>query len=147
MFAIDTNILVYAHNKDSEFHEKAALFLENAMNTRDQRGALYVCIPSQVLTEFINVITRHTLKSPLSLSQAIRIVQDYLDFDVQIIHQADTQIQTLLDLLASSTSRKKIFDVAIAATLKDNKIEGIYTLNVNDFKDFEFLKVINPLQE
>jgi len=147
MFAIDTNILVYAHNMDSEFHEKAALFLEDAMNNRDEGGSLPVCIPSQVLTEFINAITRQNLKFPLSLRQAISIVQDYLDFDIQIIHQTDTQIHTLLELLASASSRKKIFDVALAATLKDNKIEGLYTLNVNDFKDFEFLKVINPLQE
>ena len=45
MFAIDTNILVYAHNKDSEFNEKATLFLEKVMNDRDEEGNLSVCIP------------------------------------------------------------------------------------------------------
>jgi hypothetical protein len=29
--------------------------------------------------------------------------------------------------------------------LKDNNINGIYTANVDDFAEFEFLEVINPL--
>lgn len=147
MFAIDTNILVYAHNKDSEFNEKATAFLNNVMNDRDEQGNLSVCIPAQVLMEFINVITRQTLKSPLPLNEAVNIVQDYLDFDIQIINQLETQIQTLLELLSSISSRKKVFDVVLAATLKDHDIEGRYTLNVSDFKDFGFLKVVNPFKE
>jgi len=49
-------------------------------------------------------------------------------------------------LLSSVTTRKKIFDIALVATLKDNGISGIYTANVADFEEFSFLKVINPLK-
>jgi len=35
MFAIDTNLLVYAHNKDSKFNEQAAAFVTKVMNERD----------------------------------------------------------------------------------------------------------------
>lgn len=42
MFAIDTNLLVYAHNVDSEFHEKAFEFIEQTMNKRDETGKLSV---------------------------------------------------------------------------------------------------------
>lgn len=147
MFAIDTNILVYAHNKDSEFNEKATVFLEKVMNDRDEEGNLPVCIPTQALMEFINVITRQNLKSPLSLKEAINTVQDYLNFDIQIVNQLETQIQTFIELLSSVSTRKKVFDVALAATLKDNDIEGLYTLNVNDFKDFDFLEVVNPFED
>jgi len=146
MFAIDTNILVYAHNKDSEFNKRATVFLEKVMNDRDDDGNLSVCIPTQVLMEFINVITRHNLKSPLSLPEAIKIIQDYLDTDIQIINQRETQIQTFIELLSSVTTRKKVFDVVLAATLKDNHISGLYTLNVNDFENFDFLEIINPLE-
>ncbi|MBN2088147.1 PIN domain-containing protein [candidate division KSB1 bacterium] len=147
MFAIDTNILVYAHNKDSEFNNKATVFLEKVMNDRDEDGNLSVCIPTQVLIEFINVMTGHNLKFPLSIPEAIKIIQDYLDTDIQIISQRETQIQTFLELLASVTTRKKVFDVVLAATLKDNNISGLYTLNVKDFDDFCFLKIINPLED
>jgi hypothetical protein len=42
-------------------------------------------------------------------------------------------------------TRKKIFYVALAATLKDHNITGFYTVNVDDFREFDFLEVINPL--
>jgi len=145
MFAIDTNILVYAHNKDSEFNQDATEFLEKVMNERNDEGSLTICLPSQVLMEFVNVITRKTLQSPLLLSEAINVIQDYLATDIQIINQRETQIQTFIELLSSVTTRKKIFDVALAATLKDNDISGLYTVNVDDFKNFEFLTVTNPL--
>jgi predicted nucleic acid-binding protein len=146
MFAIDTNIFVYAHNKDSEFNEKATVFLEKVMNDRNEEGNLSVCIPSQVLMEFVNVITRQTLKSPLSLSEAIKVIQDYLESHILIINQRETQIQTFIELLSSVTTRKKVFDVALAATLKDNDISGLYTVNVDDFKGFDFLTIVNPLK-
>lgn len=145
MFAIDTNLLVYAHNEDSEFNDKATGFLEKVMNERDGEGNLSVCLPSQVLTEFVNVITRQSLDKSLSLPEAIEVVNDYQKADIKIIYQRETQIQTFLELLRSLTTRKKVFDVALAATLKDNSISGLYTANVDDFKEFDFLEVINPL--
>ncbi len=38
-----------------------------------------------------------------------------------------------------------IFDIALVATLKDNDISGLYTVNVHDFDGFDFLEVVNPL--
>ena len=146
LFAMDANLLVYAHNTDSKFHEKAAAFMEKAMNERDNEGKLSVCIPAQVLMEFIHVITWQRLEKPLSLSEAIRVVQDYIDTGILIIYQRETQIQTFLTLLSRVTSRKKMFDVALVATLKDNNISGLYTVNVDDFKEFDFLEVVNPLK-
>ena len=146
MFAIDTNLLVYAHNTDSAFNDQAAAFLERVMNERDDEGRFSVCIPTQVLMEFVHVITWSHLEKPLPLSEAIHVVHDYVDTGITIIHQRETHIQTFLALLGTVTTRKKVFDVALAASLKDNGISGLYTVNVGDFEDFDFLEVINPLQ-
>ena len=78
MYAVDTNLLVYAHNADSVFHEPAKKFIESILNTRDDTGNFQVCIPAQVLVEFINVITWSRLESPLSLLDALRLVKQYL---------------------------------------------------------------------
>ena len=144
MFAIDTNILVYAHNSGASKHEAAKAFLQNAMNTKDENGKLSVCIPAQVLVEFMNVITGTRLEAPLSLRDAKIIVEDYLNSDAEIVYPKSTQLVTLLNLLGSVKSRKKVFDVALAATLKDNGIQGLYTLNTSDFEGFAFLEVKNP---
>lgn len=146
MFSIDTNILVYAHNTDSEYNERATAFLEIVLNERDEEGNLTVCLTAQVLMEFINVITRQNLEKPLSLSEAIQVTNDYLEIGITVINQRETQIRTFLDLLSSVTTRKKVFDIALVATLKDHGISGIYTLNVADFEEFDFLEVVNPLE-
>ncbi len=145
MFALDTNLLVYAHNVDAPFHAPAKTFINDVMSKRDAQGHLSVCIPAQVFVEFLNVITWQKMSTPLSLNDARQVVQDYLDTGVTIIHPQTTQLDTFLTLLKSTTSRKRIFDTALASTLKDNGILGIYTVNVNDFKQFDFLDVKNPL--
>ncbi|MBF0352323.1 MAG: type II toxin-antitoxin system VapC family toxin [SAR324 cluster bacterium] len=146
LFALDTNLLVYAHNADSVFHTKASAFVEQVMNERDAEGKLSIRIPVQVFMEFIHVMTWAQLEKPISLSSAIRIVQDYLDSGVSLIHQQHTQLQTTLELLQKTQSRKRLFDVALAATLKNNHVVGLYTVNTKDFEIFDFLKVINPLE-
>lgn len=145
MFALDTNLLVYAHNVDAPFHKAAKAFVEKVLNERDSAGNLTVCIPAQVLVEFLNVITWAKLESPLPLPIALRVVQHYIDTGVTIVHPLPTQLNTLLELLATVKTRKKIFDVALAATLRDNSIVGLYTLNTKDFIEFTFLDVVNPL--
>lgn len=145
MFAIDTNLFVYTHNSISEFHEKSVAFMERVMNEQDEFGNLLVCVPAQVFMEFIHVITWQRLEKPLSLEQATQVIQDYMDAGITILPQQNTQIQTFLELLKQVTTRKKMFDVALVATLKDNGITKLYTANVKDFKEFEFLTVVNPL--
>jgi predicted nucleic acid-binding protein len=145
MFVLDTNILIYAHNKGSAFHQKAAAFVRKVIAERDENGQHVVGIVPQVFAEFINVITRQTIETPLSPEAAILVVEKYLRANIPVIHPLPTQLQTFLALAKAATTRKKTFDIYLAATLKDNGIEGLYTVNVGDFQDFTFLKVVNPL--
>jgi uncharacterized protein len=144
MYAIDTNLLVYAHNTASPLHTQAKTFVESVLNQRDSEGGLSVCIPAQVLTEFLNVITWHRLEAPQPLPQAIQIVQDYLNTGVPILYQQTTQLDTFMSLLQNVSTRRKIFDVALVATLKDHGVSGLYTVNTSDFDEFSFLDVKNP---
>lgn len=145
IFAIDTNILVYAYNTGSLFHQKAGQFLLQKMTDFNEFGQLSVCICQQTCIEFTHSITWQKLEKPLTIQQAVEIL-DYLEnCGLKIIHPKPTQIQTYKELLLQSPSRKRIFDTSIAATLKDNGIQGIYTVNTKDFQDYPFLTVINPL--
>jgi len=145
LFAIDTNLLVYSHHLEAKYHQSAKAWLERIMNERDEQGNLSVCLPAQILMEFVNVIAWQQLKQPLSLSEAKRVVQDYVDTGIRIIYQRDTHIETFLSLLGVVKSRKQIFDVSLAAVLKDHGIVGLYTVDVTDFEVFNFSEVINPL--
>lgn len=146
MYALDTNLLVYAHNVDSPLHTSAHQFLEVEFNRRDKAGNAVVCIPSQALLEFLNTITWSRLESPLAMRDAVAVVQYYVDSGIPIIYPKSSQLHTVLALLESVSSRKNIFDAGLAATLHDNNIAGLYTVNTKDFKHFDFLDVVNPLE-
>ncbi len=140
MYAIDTNLLVYAHNTGSQFHTQARAFVADAMQQKHN-----ICIPAQVLVEFINTITWSRLENHLTLAHARKIALRYVNTGITILNQKSTQLQTFLTLLDDVTSRKKVFDIALVATLKDHNISGLYTVNVTDFTQFSFLDVQNPL--
>ena len=69
-----------------------------------------------------------------------------VDSGIPIIYPKTSQLHTVLALLESVSSRKNIFDAGLAATLSDNNIAGLYTVNTKDFKYFDFLDVVNPLE-
>ena len=148
MFAIDTNIFVYAHNVSSPLLEKAKSFLEQIVADVNGTEKTAIGIPLQVWAEFVNVCTRQNIGKPLSIPEAIKVVRKHAELlRIPVIYPKPTQLKTFLSLLetTTTTTRKKVFDVALAATLKDNGVDGLYTVNVDDFKDFDFLQVENPL--
>lgn len=138
--AIDTNILVYAHNGDNPYHYKAKDFLVNQLQNYPNN----ICIPYQCLIEFISTVTKR-IENPFSIEQALQIVAYYKDFGIDIIYPKPTQLSTFLEIYKQTPYKNRLFDVAICATLKDNGIHGIYTVNTKDFQDYPFLTVINPL--
>jgi predicted nucleic acid-binding protein len=145
-YAIDTNILVYAHNVRASRHREAKAFIERVMNERDAEGNLSICIPMQVLIEFISAITSQRVEKPLAIAQATSVIKKYLDSDISILIQRETYSQNFMKLMELTTARRKIFDVALAAVLKDYEIQGLYTVNVSDFASFDFLEIMNPLE-
>ena len=135
--------MVYAYDELSPFHGQAKQFLIDRMNTiHDNKPS--ICISHQACTEFIYSSTWQKLKNPLTLEQAGQIITYLLEFGIEVLYPKNTQLQTFLQLIKLHPSRKKLFDIAMAATLKDHNIKGIYTVNTKDFLDFEFLTVINP---
>jgi predicted nucleic acid-binding protein len=109
LFALDTNLLVYTHNTASSFNRKAIAFLDKVMNERDEAGKLSVCIPLQVFQEFVHVITWQRLEHPLSLSEAVQVVEDYVDTGVTIIYPRETQLQTFVGLVEDLDNPPKSF--------------------------------------
>jgi predicted nucleic acid-binding protein len=68
---VDTNVLVYAHDKKAEFKQEAARRI--LYNLRQQRSG---AVSMQVLQEFYTTVTRK-LASPLAKQEARAIVEDF----------------------------------------------------------------------
>lgn len=72
---VDANILLYAVDEESRFHEAALSWLESALN-----GPRRVGIPWPSLTAFLRIATNpRALREPLAPEEAWDFVEDWLD--------------------------------------------------------------------
>lgn len=141
---IDTNILLYAANRDAEQHDAAREFLYAAAESSDlwyfTEGIFY---------EFLRVAThQRVFDRPLSWRQAMAFLQPFLESDRFDIIGAETgHWATLNDLLGTLThpAGNLFFDIRTAVLMREHGVRRIYTTD-SDFLQFCALEIINPLQ-
>ena len=130
---VDTNVLVYAIDKDSQFFERSHQFLFNP-NYR-----LYTSTKN--LLEFLAVVTRNPNIS-LTTEDALSSVKDY-ERVLKILYPSKSTFTKLKELLEKyKPTGLKIHDYEIASISLANKIEQIATFNVKDFEGITEIKLI-----
>jgi len=140
---LDTNVLVYAHNRSSPKHHQASCILIAAAE-----GSINAHISHQNLLEFYSVMTNPRKVTP---SPPIREVQE-ICIDLwesrkikKIFAKEKTTIEALSIATASGLTGAQIFDCAIALTARDSHVDYVWTENVSDFKQLDFINAENPL--
>ena len=136
LFLMDTNILVYAYDKDeTEKSGKAKGILAKCF-----LGETDLAISNQNLAEFVYATTR---KSKLSFDQAIVNITDI--FTSTTFKKISYTAKTVISAIEIAGEFKMPFwDSLLAATMRENGIFNIYTENVKDFK-MPWIKAVNPL--
>jgi hypothetical protein len=142
MIAVDTNILVYAHREDSEFHAAA---MESVEFLRHQVAPW--AVPWPCIHEFIAIATHPGIyKPPSPLVAALGFVEALL---------ASPQLHLLAEspgyfdkLRAIATAAKlkgpRIHDARVAALCLHHGVTELWSAD-RDFSAFPRLKVRNPL--
>lgn len=146
IYAIDTNILVYAYNLDSSLNPKASSFLEENVLT----GKIKACLPYQCLYEFFAIITDvKRVEKPLYPEEAKGILGTYMNArNIPKIYPRKSNLRNTLGLLLKyNITKQEIFDAVFVATLLDNGISGVITNDTKHFSRFDFLSVLNPFSE
>jgi predicted nucleic acid-binding protein len=139
---LDTNVLVYAADKKSPFHESAFALRERGL-TRE----IPVCICPQVLNEFFAIVTDpKRVINPRTQKEALLEVEKYFRSEnIPTIHSRPDTFERTLDLLRKyEVTRQEILDVQLVATMLTNKVTRIYTYNRDDFIRFKEIEVLNP---
>jgi len=97
---------------------------------------------------FAVITNSKRVESPMKPSEAVDICIDFWECrEIEKINPASNAVMDVLRLAEETKVTKgKIFDCAMAVTAKDNKVESICTENVDDFKKYSFLKVVNPFK-
>jgi uncharacterized protein len=144
MIAVDTNLLVYAHRKDSIFHVKADELL-----TSLAEGPREWCIPWPCVHEFLAIVThRGIYKPPTPLEDALVQVECWLESPtLRLLGEGDRasywpHLRALA--VAGRIEGARIHDARIAAICVANGIDELWTSD-RDFSRLAGLKTANPL--
>jgi uncharacterized protein len=142
VIALDTNILVYAHRKDSSFHARAAAFIRSWAE-----GPATWAIPWPCIHEFLAIVTNHRIfKSPTPLPAAIAQVEAWRQSPtLRLLAEDEGYWAALAGLLASSrVVAAKIHDARIAALALHHGVRELLSAD-RDFSRMAPLVVRNPL--
>jgi uncharacterized protein len=138
---IDTNILIYAVNKDAPQHARARSWLETAL-----AGTETIGIPWTVLLAFLRLTTRPGLfRNPLRIGAAFDLIDSWLEqTSVSIVHPGSGHGLILRKLLEPlGTGGNLTSDAYLAALALEHRAELFST--DHDFQRFPGLKWRNPL--
>jgi len=144
VFAVDTNILVYAVHAGADEHELCRALVEEW-----RVDTLPWATTWAVLYEFLRVSTHpRVFSSPLTIGQAWSFVSTLLaapglQLLVEGIRHADVAATTFADL--PDLRGNLTHDAHTAILLREHGVRQIYTRDT-DFHRFPFLDVIDPLR-
>jgi toxin-antitoxin system PIN domain toxin len=142
MIAVDTNVLVYAHRADSEWHAPARARLEELAE-----GAADWAIPWPCLHEFLAVVTHPRIYQPPStVPQALDQVSAWLESPTLVLlTESGSHLATLEKLLTEGRAvGPRVHDARIAAICLDHGIDELWSAD-RDFSRFPDIHVRNPL--
>lgn len=142
MIALDSNILVYSHRRDSEGHAIARSQMERLASDRQPWAIPYPCVH-----EFIRNVTDHRIYGdPTSLDRAFEQVVAWLDAPTaRLIGEGSHHLDLLGAVAREGRVRgAAIHDARIAAICLEHGVRELWTAD-RDFSRFPSLKTRNPL--
>ena len=144
MIATDTNILVYAHRADSDWHEPAASCIESLARGRGSWGLpWWPCIH-----EFLAIVTHPRIYDPPStVAQALDQVDAWLESPVaELLTETGAHWSMLKELLTGGRVRgAMVHDARVAALCITHGVTELWTAD-RDFSRFPGLVTRNPLR-
>ena len=142
MIAVDTNLLVYAHREDSEWHPPAREHLVALANSGNAWAIAWSSIH-----EFVAIVTHPRMYDPptpqATAFEAIKAWQE--SPGLHLLHEGPGYLETLERLCSRArVAGGKLHDARIAAICLNHGVTQLWTAD-RDFSLFPELKTRNPL--
>ena len=135
-YFVDTNILMYAHDKAAgEKHERAKTLVEELW--RERKGV----VSTQVLQELVVNLRRKATRT-LDAKTTREIVADYLTW--QVVVNGGESILEALDLEARF--QISFWDALVVQAAQVSGAEILYSEDLSDGQTYGTVRVINPLR-
>ncbi|TAK22570.1 MAG: PIN domain-containing protein [Chloroflexota bacterium] len=142
MIAIDTNILVYAHRFESEWHEAAARSVRELA-----QGWTPWAIPWPCIHEFLAVVTNPRIYAPPTpLADAIAQIDAWFESPslVTLSEDGDYWVELKSNLTTGQSAGAAVHDARIAALCRHHGVREMWTAD-RDINRFPHLSIRNPL--
>jgi toxin-antitoxin system PIN domain toxin len=142
MIAIDSNLLIYGHRRDSQWHDKARAVLVELAEGRSPWAIPWPCIH-----EFVSITTHPRIyKPPTRIDTAIEQVEALFESpSLLMLGESHDYWQHLRALLQSGRIvGGQVHDARIAAICEQHGVRKLWTAD-RDFSRFPGLKTRNPL--
>ena len=141
-YLIDSNVLIYALNKDSPYHDPSIFIIDKVL-----KGQIIGYITTQNLFETFAILTdKRRITNPLTPSDAYSLIASrYLSGYFKLIQALPNTYQTLFELCQKfNIIAQNIYDVTIVAVMKDHNLSDIITYDKQNFQQFNFIKPFAP---
>jgi len=142
VIAVDTNILVYAHREDSQWHDAANSRITELAENRSPWAIPWPCIH-----EFLAVVTHPRIYSPPSpLTVAISQIEAWFESpSLLLLAETSEYWQELRSALEQGRiGGAQVHAARIAAICRDHGVRELWTSD-RDFSRFPALNTRNPL--
>ena len=142
MIAVDTNLLVFAHRTDSDWHDRAAACVRELAEARASWGLPWPCVH-----EFLAITTHPRIWDPPTPSEAaLDQVEAWLESpSVVLLAEGPEYWSQLRALVASGrVAGPRVHDARIAALCLAHGVRELWTAD-RDFSRFPALATANPL--
>ncbi|HEV7489245.1 MAG TPA: TA system VapC family ribonuclease toxin [Rhodanobacteraceae bacterium] len=142
MIAVDTNILVYGHRKDSSFHEAASALIRTLAE-----GASGWSIAWPSLHEFFAIVTHPRIYRPATpIDRALDQIDAWLASpSLVLLAETSRHWPALRAMIADAKiAGPKVHDGRIAALCVQHGVRELWSAD-RDFSRFPQLTVKNPL--
>lgn len=137
-WVFDSNILVYSQDSKSPFYQKA-----NRLFSQILSGDIKPVVAQQNIIETERVLTQVYKQDP---AEIVRLLEDIIfNFHIIVITPLSTTYERYHSLLLKADRPNDLFDFYLAATMLDNEIDRILTVNDKDFSQIKEIEAINPL--
>lgn len=142
MILIDANILLYAHDSASPHHGSARKWIESTLSGSEPVGLSWITILA-----FLRIsTTRGILRNPLSPSEAVIIVSEWMDHSVvTLLHPGERHWEILRNLVVEGQAPGPMVMDAHEAALAIEHGATLCTTD-RDFTRFPGLRLLNPLK-
>ena len=133
---VDTNVMVYAHDRSAGVKHKAAqTLLEELWNSG--RGVL----STQVLQEFC-VNLRRKAGHPLPTDEIRRLIQDYSSWEIVV----NTPASILQALEVEARYKISFWDALIIQAAEISGAATLYSEDLADGQNYGSVRVVNPFR-